>query len=322
MAAQALFCPVQANLASIAGFYAQMTGVLAGFAFTALVVLMTPTQVGERRHRVVGKGDSVILSLFAAFVSLLIATLTYSVLAGEKIPEEQAKASTLELIDGLPFGLAAIMLFHGVTLLIQGSTVERAAVWTARTMTVVIAPSIAYFYIASGAQDTVLARGAKGPVDCTALPAPGFILSLMLPAILVVSMIPSLQPASWRRVARKIRVAAPISVLLASAAASIIAGYVTTRSSDFVMSPVILQIYLVGTFSLFLSLSIILAYGYSAYKPDPNIQRGTSLQPTPASRSAIYLPYATVAGVAAAAGLAVLASRRIRRLSGGKRRAR
>lgn len=54
------------------------------------------------------------------------------------MPDSQAKASTLELIDGLPFGLAAIMLFHGVTLLIEGSNVDRAVVWAARIMTVVI----------------------------------------------------------------------------------------------------------------------------------------------------------------------------------------
>ena len=264
-------CPAQANLAQIAGFYAQMTGVLAGFAFTALVVLMTPTQVGERRNRVVGKGDSVISALFAAFISLLIATLTYSVLGGTKMPDSQAKASTLELIDGVPFGLAVMMLFHGVTLLIEGSNADRVAVWTARAMTVVVVPTIGYFYIASGSQDTVLARPARGPVSCLSVPALGMHLSLLLPAALIFSIIPRLQLAAWRRTARKIRVAAPVIVLLSSVVAALVAGEVATRSPDFVMSPTVLGSYLTGTFILFLALGVILAYSYSPMRPPRDV---------------------------------------------------
>lgn len=260
-------CPAQANLAQIAGFYAQMTGVLAGFAFTALVVLMTPTQVDERRNRVVGKGDSVILALFAAFISLLIATLTYSVLGGEDIPDSQAKASTLELIDGVPFGLSVIMLFHGVTLLIQGSNVERTVIWTARAMTVVVVPTIAYFYIASGSQDTVLARHAKGRVNCSSVPPVGMRLSLALLVFLIISIIPGLQVRSWRRAVHRLRTAAPIAVLLTSVVAALVAGEVATRSPDFVMSPTALNMYLAGTFVIFLALSVFLAYGYSSVRP-------------------------------------------------------
>jgi hypothetical protein len=129
-------CPGPAfNVPGTSGFYAQMTGLLAGFAFAAMVVLLTPTQNVERKIVEYASRDAlretragaagatarandngVFLALLAAFFALVIATLTYSVLAGETLPQARGRAATEELIDGVPFGLAVMMLFHGLTL--------------------------------------------------------------------------------------------------------------------------------------------------------------------------------------------------------------
>lgn len=98
------------NIAATSGYYAQMTGLLAGFAFTAMVILLSPTQVDERGDRGGVRAGGLVLALLATFASLIIATLTYSVLAGETAPEARARAATEELVDGVPFGLAVIML--------------------------------------------------------------------------------------------------------------------------------------------------------------------------------------------------------------------
>lgn len=47
--ALAINCPGLLDLAEISSRYAQLTGLPAGFAFTAIVVLLTPTQIDERK---------------------------------------------------------------------------------------------------------------------------------------------------------------------------------------------------------------------------------------------------------------------------------
>lgn len=74
---------------------------------------------------------------------------------------------------------------------------------------------------------------------------------------------------------------APMAVLLASVIAALLNGGVATRSPDFVMSPRILNVYLVGTFALFLGLSLILAYGYSSERGNRGAE--ATSPPTPAS---------------------------------------
>ncbi|MEV4617412.1 hypothetical protein AB0J74_01690 [Asanoa sp. NPDC049573] len=64
------------DIAETSGFYAQMSAVLAGFAFTAIVVLQTHPRT---------RGGPILLGFLTAFVALLLAALTYSVLAGETI---------------------------------------------------------------------------------------------------------------------------------------------------------------------------------------------------------------------------------------------
>ena len=170
-------CPGPAfNVAVTAGFYAQMTGLLAGFAFAAIVVLLTPTQNLDReiiedrsgqgsddsqaditRMELKANESGVMLALLAAFFALLTATLTYSVLAGETLPLSQGRAATEELVDGLPFGLAVIMLFHGLTGLMDNGNIDEVAVWLSRVVAVVVAPVLTFYYLINGATDTVSA---------------------------------------------------------------------------------------------------------------------------------------------------------------------
>ncbi|MBN1250233.1 MAG: hypothetical protein JXC32_21395, partial [Anaerolineae bacterium] len=151
-------CPSLVDLGVIAGNYGQMTGVLAGFAFTALVLLLATTP-SEQHLPAVRRGEGVPLSLFVAFIALVIATLLYSVLAGE--PEEaRPRAATVELIDGVVFGLAVLMLLQGVSMLMYGARIEKPAMIVSCTLTVVIIPALAMYFISQGVSDMVAARGA------------------------------------------------------------------------------------------------------------------------------------------------------------------
>lgn len=289
-------CIGQVNIAAIGGFYAQMTGVLAGFAFTAMVFLMTPTPTNEQGLRNASRKNGIPLLLFAAFIALIIATLTYSVQGGENVDLAKGRIATAELINGVPFGLAAIMLFQGVALLMHSSEIDRAAVWVGRIVTTVVAPSLTYYYLVSGSQDTEAARLGNSASACSSAHPPGLglLLSIALPVVLTISLIPGLQPKALRRRAYRLHNAAPIMVLVTSIAATIISANVTTRSPDFLLSPMALDVYLVTIFTLLTVLGVMLALSFpdterpavthTAGRTMPNqTPATTTTSPTPAN---------------------------------------
>jgi hypothetical protein len=256
------------NIAVTSGYYAQMTGLLAGFAFTAMVVLLTPVQVGERASGGKAKDNGVLLALFTAFVCLVITTLTYSVLAGETAA--RGRAATEELTDGLPFGLAVIMLFHGVTLLMHSGNIDHSAVLIGRVITTVVAPSLTLYYLTNGAADTESIRLAStGVCGVSRLPQIGVVLSLVLFAILTIALIPRVQAMVWRSWSwpRDHQYLVPAGVLTAGVLAAVAAGDLTTRSANFLLPRWAVTTYLVGAFILLAVIGLMLAFGYPVDDP-------------------------------------------------------
>jgi hypothetical protein len=248
-------CPGPAfNVAGTSGFYAQMTGLLAGFAFAAIVVLLTPTQNLERegierrsdkgfddskttaiRAEIKANDNGLMLALLAAFFALLIATLTYSVLAGETLPLARGRAATEELVDGVPFGLAVMMLFHGVTMLMDNGNVSQAAVWLSRVVAVWVAPILTLYYIANGATDTESARLAlQAPRSiCSgsvSLPTLGVVLTSVLAVILIAALTIGRRISKIRTAMRKLQIVPPVIVVGFSVGAAVIGGSLSTRS--------------------------------------------------------------------------------------------
>jgi hypothetical protein len=251
-------CSSLVDLGTIAQNYGQMTGVLAGFAFTALVLLLTPTQ-SDRRLATGRHGQGVPLAFFVSFITLVIATLMYSVLAGEH-EEARSRAATAELVDGVTFGLAVLILLRGVSLLMHNAGIETSAVVVSRMLTTVIVPALAMYLIAQGASDTEAARNDAAGRGCW---APGPVLGVWLTAILVVILSGSLLPAVQRlanRFTSVFRVAAPLTVFVSAVSGAVISGNISTRSPNFLMSPFTLRMFLIGTFLLFLVVGLMLAF--------------------------------------------------------------
>jgi hypothetical protein len=280
------------NIPGTSGFYAQMTSLLAGFAFAAIVVLLTPTQnvgrqtLADYRGKHAGKHDSdtrqaettandrgLILALLAAFFALVITTLTYSVLAGETLPQARGRAATEELVDGLPFGLAVIMLFHGLTLLMDNAGISATAVWLSRIVAVGVAPVLDLFYLTEGATDTQSARltGQGSKLICSGaspLPTIGVFLTISLVLVLVFSLTVGRRLKRLQFAMRRVQGIPPIAVVTLSVFSAILSGLLSSRSDDFVMSPLTVNIYLIGaSFSLVL-VSVILSIGGGRYQAD------------------------------------------------------
>lgn len=283
----AVNCPGPAfNVPATSGFYAQMTGLLAGFAFAAMVLLLTPTQNVERQHAE-GKAprdgkrngqakdiaaetrvndNGLFLALLAAFFALIIATLTYSVLAGESFPQARGRAATEELIDGVPFGIAIMMLFHGITLLLDNGNVSKTAVWLSRVVAVGVAPVLTMFYLTNGATDMESARLAEHAPKaiCSGAsppPALGIVLTGILIVVLTLSMTIGRRTAAIRTRMRRVQSVPPVMVVAIGVIAAVLSGYASSRSDGFLMSPELLNIYLIGTSAALAFIGVILSAG-------------------------------------------------------------
>lgn len=253
--------PSLPNIAVTSAGYAQMTGLLAGFAFTALVVLLTPTQA-EHRPRDKQHSGYLFTALFSAFVALLMTTLTYCLLAGEDVAAAPGRAVTEELVDGLPFGLAFITLFHGLTLLLHVGKAHASVVRTVHNMTVLALPPMALFYLVSAVPDTEATRASlSGGCPDAQIYILGLILTVLCSAVLLLSMAAKTYSATLRRWVPK-RLSHPsIVALIVSLISAMFAGTLAGRSPNYLLSRTWLVAYLLAAALLLTGIGFLLICG-------------------------------------------------------------
>jgi len=167
-----LNCPgINFDITVTAGFYSQLAGVLAGFAFTALMFLAaTRVSSPERGHAF---ADAIRI-LVAAFISLVLTSLDYAIFAGE--PSTLYKFITSgEPIIGVGFAVSGALVIYAIVLTLDAAT--RLVVWpsafrpnvgtsTRHLLAAVIAPLLMYYIVQAVQQDYEVARygGCHGTV--------------------------------------------------------------------------------------------------------------------------------------------------------------
>lgn len=234
------------NIAVTAGHYAQVSGLLAGFAFVAIVFLLGTAASGagsqdRSRPEAVdgGRSSGAVLVFVAAFFALVICAVAYAILAGDAV--QGGRAATQQATIGLSLSFAAVLLFHGISLLMaQAGQVEPATVLVSRVLAGIATPVIAMFYLFTGGLDMETARvaarreaeadfcGDLGPVAVV-----GPLLVLLLLAVLVVA---ALVPAGRRTWALRYRDVVPAGVLAATTVLAIGAGWLSTLDPDYLPS--------------------------------------------------------------------------------------
>lgn len=110
-----MVCPhVNFDIVSVSRGYLTISAVMAGFAFAALMTILTRDE--EHADQFAGATQT----LAIAFIGLLLSAVTYAILTGEK--SSRARAATEEVFAGLAFASSAIILIYAIVL-----TVEAAA---------------------------------------------------------------------------------------------------------------------------------------------------------------------------------------------------
>jgi hypothetical protein len=98
------------KITATAALYSELAGILAGFAFTALMLLAT-TQAREGARG--SEFSDAMRILVAAFLSLLLVSVNYAVLAGD--PGTDGRTASEEPIVGVGFATAGILVIYAIT---------------------------------------------------------------------------------------------------------------------------------------------------------------------------------------------------------------
>jgi hypothetical protein len=140
-----------------AGFYAGIAGVLAGFAFVAMTYVLAglQSQGGGIAHTREGRSteNTIIVSLFCAFLSLLITAILYASIASEG--EISPRAASENMLAAVTIVYGTGVLIFSITLLISSAGLEHTA-REVRTIVVLVLPAVAVRLTAQGAQTVVL----------------------------------------------------------------------------------------------------------------------------------------------------------------------
>lgn len=174
------------NISATAGFYSQLSGVLAGFAFAAV-----PLSLQDRGARADGDDASArneasdqwrgryLVAFLCAFFSLILTAIIYSILAGTD--STYPAASVFEVCGGIAFTLSILTVLHGVTILLRAASVSAARVFG--VLTCALAPPLAMVNFAAGVSDFQSALRSCGETTY-----PNLVLYLgYVPALLLVA---------------------------------------------------------------------------------------------------------------------------------------
>ena len=161
-------CPETATLkfdiASVAGFYSQLTGVLAGLAFAALIFLAS-ARLERDSGTAAAKAAAEALHaayrmLISSFLCLTVASLGYAVLGGSLATS--GRAVTEQIVLAVSFSLAAAMMFYAIALTLDATspadngetTTHRESISRyVRDVLVVVVSPLAVVYTALGLGD-------------------------------------------------------------------------------------------------------------------------------------------------------------------------
>ena len=149
------------DISIVARNYAQLAGVLAGFAFVVINLVLDRgyRRRGDGKPRGASEVEHETLTgvaLMNAFLGLFLSAIQYSLLAGENgCSLTGGRAASAELLGGISFVASVYMLLYAVVQFVSGSaeTLAKHCVF----IVAVLVPPIAVFFIEATLSDLALA---------------------------------------------------------------------------------------------------------------------------------------------------------------------
>lgn len=163
------------GIASSAGWYSAIAGVLAGFALLAILLPLDHEASAEH-----SRASQSVVIFTGAFFSLLILAFNYAVLSGRdgETPQALAIAAHEQFMFGAVFGLSTILLLFGLRAVLSSYSQNAQVFAAARNVMLVViallAPIVALSLQFSNSLDIEGARIALAsePLECGALGLP------------------------------------------------------------------------------------------------------------------------------------------------------
>lgn len=153
-----------------AALYSQLTGVLAGFAFAGMIMVVTSRfersepaddlahATTQAKHDAIQVATSRALTLLvSAFFGLVAVSLAYALIGGDQVP---GRAAVGHVIAGAGFGSSALVLLLSVFYLIEAADPELRK--TLHLVAVRISPLAVAAYIVVGVLDVEQLQGTLG----------------------------------------------------------------------------------------------------------------------------------------------------------------
>ncbi len=137
-----------------AALYSQVAGLLAGFAFTALMVYLTrPIDRAERWKRKATRAleNAAALSLIATVIAFVIISVLHAILAGG--PKASGAGYLAIMTYGISFTLAILSVFYALALLASTRASLVQVVRLTRLTVSIIGPTISMMLLSSVALD-------------------------------------------------------------------------------------------------------------------------------------------------------------------------
>src|SRR3984957_3872204 len=150
------------DISIVARNYAQFAGVLAGFAFVVINLVLDRayrrrSDGKSRAAREVEHETLTSVALMNAFLGLFLSAVQYSLLAGENgCALTGGRAASAELLGGVSFVASVYMLLYAVVQFVSGSagTLAKHCVF----IVAVLVPPIAVFFVEATLSDLALAQ--------------------------------------------------------------------------------------------------------------------------------------------------------------------
>lgn len=147
------------DFSAAATIYSQLTGVLAGFAFVAITLMLNR----QHRREALGVGDPVeelaqdrrnIAALGCAFLGLLATTVMYATISSERACAlTDGRVASEEVLAGVAFAFSLYTLLFAAVQLVSAASLGTHL----RFVVVVIVPPIVVMFVLAGLDDLALA---------------------------------------------------------------------------------------------------------------------------------------------------------------------